>query len=292
MIDPTWGRLSGCCTSEAQPGCRPSNVGRCAGCGPETGIPCCDRSGRGCTEGQTCVGDGDEAACIPCGEANGPCCRRNDERRCDGDLTCFDRPGQTPTGDVCLRCGSAKERCCPDGSCAPGHACADGRCLPCGGRGQACCDGRQCSGEYDRCEGPGRGVCAQRCGAVGQPCCGERGGAGYIGGLCFGDNVSCAPRTFTCYSCGRNGQPACSREPICDQGLGRVPVSGICRPCGGQGQPCCAASSPLPCHAGFTCNHVGLCVPCGQADQPCCATGPPCVEGTSCEDGFCQRPIG
>src|SRR6516225_7614332 len=63
-------------------------------------------------------------------------------------------------------CGGAGAKCCPDGTCKPGGACANGTCVQCGAAGQACCNG-QCTAMGAACS---NGQCVA-CGGAGQPCC-------------------------------------------------------------------------------------------------------------------------
>lgn len=324
MILPGLGLVSRCCRSANEPGCRAA--GQCAGCGPGTDVPCCQPDGRGCAEGQTCltpqdVTMRDEARCIDCGGEGGPCCRRGDARTCGSGLICSDRPGETPTGDRCERCGESWQRCCPDGGCAPGNVCVDGQCRPCGGsmqyccpdggcaegrvcvggicrspscgqNGQVCCEGQRCSNAYLRCVGEGEGRCVQQCGLIGLPCCGTPPERGWVSdGLCFGR--SACDFSFRCSGCGRDGEPPCrNASPPCDRGFFPDWSRDICRQCGQRGQPCCPEGSP--CVSGLGCSpSERTCQPCGQDGQPCCANGPRCVnerQGTQCAGGLCLQP--
>src|SRR5207253_5813296 len=130
-----------CCTSADEQGCTQQTIQRCAGCGPGTHVPCCDQSGRGCRDGETCVGSGDTASCAPCGFLNSPCCRRGNETTCSSDLACF-RRSDSPTGNRCEACGGANQQPCPDGSCHPGLRAVGDTCQPCGGPGPIRCGHR------------------------------------------------------------------------------------------------------------------------------------------------------
>lgn len=288
------GLVRRCCDSPGL-GCREPSSGpslaqqkRCGGCGPGTGIPCCDRS-RGCSDGQTCVGEGDLAQCIPCGTDRGPCCRRDNARTCREGLTCFNRSGVNLTGDRCERCGGSGEQCCPDGGCGDGNTCVNGVCTPCGEPGAPCCNGR-CNGEGRECR---QGRCVQVCGVSGLPCCGARPILGPRRGYCVINSVNCNQDTFACEPCGANGQLSCFTGTPCNPGLGRDPRTGRCTECGTGNQPCCPTG--VPCRAGFVCGQGGLCVPCGQYQQPCCP-GRQCGRdafGTECNAiNVCDRPPG
>lgn len=217
QIEPFGVVIRKCCSSPNEPGCRrspsdPPNsyTRRCAGCGPGTRVPCCDPSGLGCSEGQTCVGSGDQARCLLCGTRNLPCCRRGNVRTCNDDtLGCFDRPGEEPSGDRCLPCGEEAGRCCP---------------------------GRRCSAEHLRCEGEGEGQCRAFCGLPGLPCCGL--GRTTFLASCVG-RLNCNSDGRCGTACGGNGQPGCNFGEPCDPGFGRDPQTGLCG-CGRYLQPCCA----------------------------------------------------
>lgn len=283
--------LERCCTSPDQQGCRPSNIGRCAGCGPGTHVPCCNRDGAGCSASQTCIGSDDTAHCLACGNEGLSCCQRGDQHTCSAGLTCFQRPGQTPSGDRCERCGDDGQQCCPGGGCGDGQQCIGGVCHFCGEANEPCCNGRRCDESFLQCQGPDRGTCVQTCGATGLQCCGSRGGIfGPPRGFCL-DRSDCDEHAFVCNHCGRGGEECCDELPVCDAGLGCDSTSARCATCGGRGQPCCYVGDQPMCAMGFACRS-GACTPCGSAGQPCCGVGPACASGTSCSSGICTPPPG
>jgi hypothetical protein len=296
---PGLGLVQRCCPPSGGLGCRVA--GRCAGCGPGTGIPCCNTSEHGCPAEQTCVGSYDAATCIDCGHEFNPCCRRDGVAPfCSGDhVRCFSRPDEF-TGARCEHCGAANEQCCPGDGCDSGNVCDNGVCQPCGGRDQPCCDGGQCGGERRQCQG---GVCVQQCGMDGLQCClpTDMRSGGPLRWFCLDrSNCNVTPTTWPmppwtmCRACGANGQPVCDNSPGCDAGLARHPTTGLCVTCGGDGQPACSSGAP-PCGAGLARNsRTGLCATCGQYTQPCCPDEPRCGgsegEGYCDFNGFCQRP--
>lgn len=284
-----------CCRSADQPGCRASTVGRCGGCGPGTHIPCC--RGDSCGDGQTCVGQGDAAQCVPCGGDNMTCCSGD---TCDEGLRCF--PGFQPLTRQCRVCGGVGQACCPDGSCAAGNSCVDGACQPCGTSGAPCCDGRTCNDSSLRCGGPGAGTCTQFCGGDGLPCCNLPLLGSPDRSNCLDRNL-CNRSTHTCHHCGSSGEPPCDTAPICDFGIGLS--GGVCGPCGASGLVCCEPGSSEICAAHLGCdprnNH---CADCGGVGQPCCPAVEQCCDsshsgcpgaactqpGTCCSSGVCEAP--
>ena len=221
---PVLGNVARCCRpGDRGNGCGPAGAGRCAGCGPGTGIPCCTRDA-GCGANQTCVGEGDRASCISCGTQGLSCCQTSGQPTCNNGLTCS--PDQnTPTGDRCEICGAAGQQCCP---------------------------GRACNGSQFACEGPGAGTCVQTCGQSGQSCCTFTNPPAPLcnEGLGCNDNG-------TCGACGGQGQVCCEGALRCNAGLSCSNAL-RCRPipCGGNSEQCCRVGPA--CQEGLRCS-AGLC---------------------------------
>jgi hypothetical protein len=274
-IEPTQCNWT-CCAADAECECPPGEA-RCKAkpCDEKCGTKCCKegeycaspRRGICCKKGESlCAvmgtpGTGQKGAGGRCCAKNTHCCA-NDKRS-----TCCPEADNCCAGRCCppaKRCNTSKGTCsCPKGTDTCGRDCCKA-----GKNPEKCC-GNHCCTSTQTC-------CGQKCCDKGERCCGD----------------TCCKADETC--CGSAG--CCKASEVCLTTSQRTLQSGSSRSTRATVRRICC---PKPRVYGKT----GCCPPGTRASTPdgihftCCPPGnpdccdPPCLPGTICVNGTCQKGL-